>query len=231
MLSRMSLMSMGLLILSACSSAPVPPVAPEDARVRSEAMNQFVILPGDTLSVKLFYNPELNEEVTVRPDGRISLQLVNEIIAAGRTPSQLTEILSEQYRKELKTPQVTVIVRSFSGHKIYVNGEVNKPGDFVVTTSVTLLQAIASAGGLKETAENNQVIIIRKTSAAKPLIIIADVEAAIEGRDLTQDIALLPFDIVYVPRSNIANVNQWVDQYIRKNLPFYPSIGVFVPIQ
>ena len=194
-------------------------------------MNQFVILPGDTLSVKLFYNPELNEEVTVRPDGRISLQLVNEIIAAGRTPSQLTEILSEQYRKELKTPQVTVIVRSFSGHKIYVNGEVNKPGDFVVTTSVTLLQAIASAGGLKETAENNQVIIIRKTSAAKPLIIIADVEAAIEGRDLTQDIALLPFDIVYVPRSNIANVNQWVDQYIRKNLPFYPSIGVFVPIQ
>lgn len=226
--SRVLLISMGLFILGACSSAPAPTSVPGDGAPIS---TEFVILPGDTLSVKFFYNSELNEEVTVRSDGRISLQLIDEITAAGKTPSQLTAILSEKYEKELRTPQVTVIVRSFSGHKIYVDGEVNKPGDFVVATPLTLLQAIAGAGGFKETAGNNQVIIIRKTLDPKPLIITADVEAAVAGRDLTQDIPIYPLDIVYVPRSQISNVNQWVDLYIRKNIPFYPSIGLFYPIQ
>src|SRR5687768_15844979 len=231
MSSRVSLISIGFFLLSACSSAPVPIVGTDDTRGRVEASTEFVILPGDTLSVKFFYNSELNEEVTVRSDGRISLQLIDEIMAAGKTPSQLTAILSEKYEKELRTPQVTVIVRSFSGHKIYVDGEVNKPGDFVVATPLTLLQAIAGAGGFKETAGNNQVIIIRRTLDPKPLIITADVEAAVAGRDLTQDIPIYPLDIVYVPRSQISNVNQWVDLYIKKNIPFYPSIGLFYPIQ
>jgi polysaccharide biosynthesis/export protein len=233
----MPLMSVGVLLLTACSSAPAPIAGSVDAgsvsaQMKSAGYDEFVILPGDVLSVKFFYDPTLNEEVTVRPDGRISLQLVPETIAAGKTPSQLADILSEKYQKELRKPEITVIVRSFSGHKIYVDGEVNKPGDFEVVASLTLLQAIARAGGLKDTAGNNQVLIIRKTSAPSPSIITADIGAAVTGRDLTQDIPLIPLDIVYVPRSQVANVNLWVDQYIRKNIPFYPSLGIFYqPVQ
>ncbi|NIT01074.1 MAG: sugar transporter, partial [Candidatus Latescibacteria bacterium] len=89
---------------------------------------EYVIQPGDQLDIKFYYNSELNEQVTVRPDGRISLQLANETAAAGKTPAELTQLLTEKYSRDLKKPEITVIVRSFSALKVFVGGEVNRPG-------------------------------------------------------------------------------------------------------
>ena len=185
---------------------------------------EYRIQVGDRLEVKFFYSPELNEQVIVRPDGRISLQLVQEIVAAGLTPSELMKVIVEKYSAELKKPEVTVIVRSFGAQKIYVDGEVNKPGMVPILGLMTALQAISQAGGMKESAQVSEVLIIRRGAGNRPMAFPVNLDKALDGTDMSQDIALAPFDIVYVPRSAIANVNVWVDQYIRKNIPIPISL-------
>ena len=108
-----------LFILFACGPVVKNPTPlhyqAEQASLNSE--QEYRIQVGDQLDIKFFYNPELNEQVTVRPDGRISLQLVHEIMVAGLTPSELTDLLTKKYAPELKKPEITVIVRSFGAHK------------------------------------------------------------------------------------------------------------------
>ena len=220
---------LAILFLVAC--APVvknPALLPsndQNTQPGSYKEREYRIQLGDQLDIKFFYNPELNEQVTVRPDGRISLQLVHEIMVAGLTPSELTDLLTTRYASELKKPEITVIVRSFGAHKIYVDGEVTRPGVFPLIGFVTVLQAISQAGGMKETARTSQVVIIRRSEDNKPLVSSLNLNKVIDGTDMSQDIALKPFDIVYVPRSAISNVNVWVDQYVRRNLPISISSG------
>lgn len=212
-----------LLGLAACSTGPLvkKPASVQDAQSQVTAFSdyEYIINPGDELEIKLFYNPDLNEEVTVRPDGRISLQLVGEIIAAGRTPAELGGLLTEQYGHEIREPEVTVIVRSFTAQKIYVDGEVGKPTLLDLDSRTTILQSIAAAGGLLDTARLNEVIVIRRGTESEPLVIPVDLEKALDGSDMSQDLALMPYDLVYVPRSPISNVNVWLKQYISGVLP------------
>ena len=210
-----------LLSLPACSSTgkkPAPQVLPVPV-----ANQEYTIQAGDLLDIKFFYNPELNESVTVRPDGRISLQLAKEIKASGTTPAQLTELLSNHYSSLIKSPEITVIVRSFSSQKIYVDGEVNRAGMVVLTDQMTLLQAISQAGGLKDTAETTEVIIVRKSAENKLVTASVNLDNAMNG--LNQDPVLMPYDIVLVPKSTIANVDVWVDQYLRKSMPIPLGLG------
>jgi protein involved in polysaccharide export with SLBB domain len=180
---------------------------------------EYKIQVGDQLDIKFFYNRDLNEQVVVRPDGRISLQLVGEIMTANLTPIELTQMLIEKYATELKNPEITVIVRSFNAHKVYVDGEVSKPGLLNLTGSMTVLQSISQAGGFKESAQVRDVTIIRRGADNRPEVISVDIKKILNGEDLSQDLILMPYDIVYVPKSPIANINRWVDQYIRKNIP------------
>jgi protein involved in polysaccharide export with SLBB domain len=211
-----------VFLFSACS--PVlkqsVPIDYQTMQASPSPEQPYKIQIGDQLDVKFFYNPELNEQVTVRPDGHISLQLVHEIGCAGLTPAELTKLLAEKYAPELKQPEITVIVRSFGAQKIFVDGEVTKPGMLPILGLMTVLQAISQAGGMKESARVDEVIIIRRGAANRPLAFPVNLQKALDGTDMSQDIALAPFDIVYVPRSPVADVNMWIDQYIRKNVPF-----------
>ncbi|WP_447968796.1 polysaccharide biosynthesis/export family protein [Nitrospira sp. M1] len=176
----------------------------EPTHQRNSDNEKYVIKPGDQLSVKFFFNPELNEEeLIVRPDGYISLQLVHEIKAAGLTPSDLTRLLAEQYAGQLKNPEIAVIVRSIKEAKrIYVDGQVGAPGEFEMIGPLTVLQAITLARGMKEDMANKrEVVVIRRDQNNDPFAIRVNLEAALSGRDLSQDIQLLPHDTVYVPRS------------------------------
>ncbi len=218
---------------SACTPSIVPKSptsvgAPgtELGQVGPTLMKEYVIQPGDELDVKFFYNADLNESITVRPDGRISLQLVGETMAAGLTPQTLTNILTKEYDRELKRPDITVIVRSF-GARVYVDGEVEKPGELELNGPLTVMQAISRAEGATEKAWQ-EALVIRRIQGKQPLIIPVDINAVLTGTDFTQDIGLMPFDIVYVPQSPIANVNQWVHQYIRANIPI--GFNLFFPI-
>lgn len=215
------------LFLTACaaSARTAPPPASPSARTSAPAqIPEYQIRAGDQLDIKFFYNPELNEQIFVRPDGRISLQLVHEIVAAGLTPAQLTDVLTKKYAEDLKKPEITVIVRAFGGQRVYVDGEVNKPGIINLNTPMTVVQSLAEAGGFKETARTGEILIIRRGPDGRPVTLAMDAEKIIDGTEASRDLYLLPNDIVYVPKSRIANVNIWVDRYIRKNIPL--PIGI-----
>jgi polysaccharide export outer membrane protein len=210
-------------LFAACSSVVRTPGALADRPEMAASAGDYRIQLGDALDIKFFYHPELNEGVIVRPDGRISLQLVHEVQASGLTPEQLRKDLQDKYSNQISQPEIAVIVRSFTAQKIYVDVEVARPGLIPLTGPMTVLQSIASAGGLKDTARINEIILIRRGPENRPASMLVNVGKAIDGSDLSQDLTLQAADIVYVPRSPIANVNLWVDQYIRKTIPI--SLG------
>ena len=190
-------------------TAPIPSTASE-----------YLIQPGDQLDIKFFYNPELNETVSVRPDGKISLQLLDEVQGAGLSPSQLDAVLTKRYAEELRKPVITIIVRSFTGQRVYVGGEVNKQGLINLTGGMTALQAVFNAGGFKETAKLESVIIIRKGQDNRPIPMPVNLRKALYGDSAGASFQLKPYDIVYVPKTFIAEVNKFVTQYIERLLLF-----------
>ncbi|MDA8231087.1 MAG: polysaccharide biosynthesis/export family protein [Magnetospirillum sp.] len=197
--------------------SPIPP---------PQAVSQaYVIEPGDDLDIRFFYNPELNEEVTVRPDGDISLPLAGQVRAAGLTPTQLEDSLKGKYSQELRQAAITVMVKGIAGQRVYVDGEVGQPQMVSIPGNLTAMQAIASAGGFKQSARKSEVLVIRRNGTQRPIVIPIDLEKTIRGVDTTQDIQLQPYDIVFVPQSKIGEVNDFIDQYFRKNVPIPFGVG------
>jgi uncharacterized protein involved in exopolysaccharide biosynthesis/protein involved in polysaccharide export with SLBB domain len=213
-----------LFLITACSTAVKSPT-PFNPRVVEEPSNsigEYKISANDTLEIKFFYNPELNESVQVRPDGRISLQFANDVMAGGLTPAELTDILTEKYSADFVDPMVTVMVRSFGGQMAYVDGEVRNPGMIDLNNAggnITVSQSISQVGGLEDTARRHEVRVIRRKADKKPLVIPVNLAKVYNGADISQDIVLQPYDIVYVPKSTIANVNMWANQYLWNNVP------------
>jgi polysaccharide biosynthesis/export protein len=208
-----------LILLNACSVVRNPTPLDRGVQAAIFPAQEYFIQVGDQLDIKFFYHPELNEQVTVRPDGRISLQLVQEINVAGITPQQLTDKLTKSYSVELDRPKITVIVKAFNAQRVFVDGEVNKAGLVAMVGPMTVLQSISQGGGLKDTAKTNEVIVIRRMAETKVVSMVVNLDMVIDGSDLRQDIQLQPNDIVYVPKTAIADVDVWVDQYIRKLIP------------
>lgn len=207
--------------LSGCASnSTVRNVIPASEVPQAQEPAPYVIRSGDQLDIKFFYNPELNESVTVRPDGKISLQLVDEVQASGLQPAELDAMLTEAYSRELKKPMVTVIIRSFKGQRIYVGGEVNQQRELELPAGMTVLQAVFQAGGFKETASPENTILIRLGSNNEPVPIKIDLKNAMHGQGDGVNLALLPNDIVYIPKSAIAEADKWVNQYIEKLILF-----------
>ncbi len=178
---------------------------------------------GDSLDIRFYKTPELNVEVPVRSDGKISLELLGDVQAAGLEPAELSRILTERYSRELEKPKVTVIVRGFGG-QIFVGGEVKTPSAVAFAHGMTALQAIDGAGGFLNTARRDNVVLIRHetTGWAGYRLVLKQAQT---GEDFSVDVPLQPSDIIHVPRSRIANMNLFVEQYIRNNLPIQPGLG------
>jgi protein involved in polysaccharide export with SLBB domain len=215
----------GLLFLMAVSLLLAWAVfpAPADAQVAPAPYVSlpYRILPGDLLQIRFLRAPELDEEVSVRPDGGIGLHLVPELRAAGRTPGELRELLQELYASELRDPELSVVVKTVSA-RAFVDGEVGDPAEVSLARPISVLQAIALAGGATERAHTEEVLLIRR-SGLESRVTLIDLERARAGEP-GLDPPLMPDDIVFVPASRIARVNQWVDQYVRRNIPV--SVGL-----
>jgi protein involved in polysaccharide export with SLBB domain len=179
----------------------------------------YVLQLGDVAEIKFFYNPELNERVTIRPDGRIALQLVGEVPAAGSTPAELAELLRERYSHFVPNAEVSVLVREFAGQRVYVGGEVQTPGVIPMSGRVTVLQAIFQAGGFKKTGKVSSVVLLRTQGEKGPLAVVLNLEEDLESLANRNDVFLRPYDVVFVPKTTIAKVNQFVEEYIRNMLP------------
>ena len=168
---------------------------------------------GDVLEIKFFNNREFNETVPVRPDGRITIEKVGEIEVAGKTAVYVDSIVTQTYAQFVRDPEVTVIVREFGSNYVYVFGEVYSPGKLPVGQGMTLLQALAAAGGPKDTAKLNSVLIIRRGVDARPVATRVELKPARENSHSGTGLAVQPLDVIYVPRTFIADLSSFMSKF------------------
>ena len=179
----------------------------------------YRIFPGDVLDVGFPSAPELNREVTVQPDGRVSLPLIGPMMAADLSVTGLQGSLSQAYVPLLVRPEVDVSVRAATPLRIFVGGEVAKPGVYDMAGDIDALQAIVTAGGFTDGAKRHDVIVIRRGPDGRPLMKVVDLRAALANPIHTDLTPLRRFDVVFVPKSSVANADLFVQQYIRDLVP------------
>jgi polysaccharide biosynthesis/export protein len=158
----------------------------------------YTIGPDDVLTVMFWRDKELSTEVVVRPDGKISLPLLNDVTAGGLTPEQLRDRILEGARQFVQDPNASVVVKQVNSRKVFITGEVAKPGTYPLTHSTTVLQLIATAGGLKEFVDGNGIVVMR-TEAGKQVRYPFNYKNVVNGKTLAQNIELKPGDTVVVP--------------------------------
>ncbi len=189
---------------------PVPPVAPPAQATTAKpappvaAGPDVVVPPGyvigteDMLTIVYWKDKDMTTDTQVRPDGRIALPLLNDVHAAGLTPEQLREKLTEESKKFMEDPNITVVVRQINSRKAYITGEVNRPGPYMLTSPTTVLQLISIAGGLREYANSKKIVIMR-TENGKQISLMFNYRDVIAGKNLKQNVELKPGDTVVVP--------------------------------
>lgn len=209
-----------LLALTCVSAAAAPSTAatfaPDSLEMDWSRVPEYRIVPGDLLT--LDYGPRsdgpaaLLSRARVRPDGRISVYPVGDVVAAGLTPMELQQSIVALLAIELRNPRVVVVVEEFAGNQIHVLGRVEKPGSIPAAPFATLLQAITAAGGFKDDAARNSVLVFHRDGARTLRVTRVRVDRLLKGSDI-DDIPLGRFDIVYVPRSTIGNIDVFVRQW------------------
>ncbi len=168
--------------------------------------NEYAIGVDDVLFISVWQNKDLDQEVTVRPDGKVAVLLIGDTQAQGLTIAQLTETIKDRVKEYIKYPEVSVTLKKMGGKKIIILGEVASPGVYNITNQVTVLELIGLAHGYTKDAVLSSVLVIRG-GLQKPVGQKVDLVRAIKTADLSQNILLEPEDIVYVPRSFISNVS------------------------
>ncbi|WP_270935705.1 XrtA/PEP-CTERM system exopolysaccharide export protein [Falsiroseomonas oryzae] len=196
------LCALGLgLLLGACAPT-LPPPSPS-AAAPAEVASDYVIGPGDSLSVFVYRAPELSMAVPVRPDGRISLPLVDDIVAAGRTPVELARQLEDRLKEYVREPNVTVIVQSFVGptnRQIRIVGEAAQPRSISFREGMTVLDALIEAGGLTRFASGNRARLIRREANGQQSVFNLRLNDLLRDGDVSQDVALRPGDTLVIPQ-------------------------------
>jgi polysaccharide biosynthesis/export protein len=158
----------------------------------------YVIGPDDVLTVVFWREKDLSADVTVRPDGKITLPLVNDIQASGLTPDQLRDDLSKAAAKYIEVPSVTVVVKAINSRKVFVTGQIGKQGAYPLLGPTTVMQLIATAGGVHEFADTKNITILR-TENGRQIVLRFNYNDVRKGKNLKQNIELKPGDTVLVP--------------------------------
>ncbi|MGH8154118.1 MAG: XrtA/PEP-CTERM system exopolysaccharide export protein [Rhodanobacteraceae bacterium] len=189
----------GMLVLGACSTAPTISSAPAPAPLAEH----YIIGPGDNLEIYVRDNPGLSTTVPVRPDGRISIPLVQSIMAAGKTPDELADALQKDLSRYIREPLVTVIVKSFVGEfsqQVRVVGQATTPKSVPYRSGMTLLDVMIDVGGLTKFASGNSAKIVRRLPDGKQETIPVRLGDLMNG-DIKDNVAMRPGDILIIPQS------------------------------
>ncbi|MFP3927929.1 MAG: polysaccharide biosynthesis/export family protein [Desulfobacteraceae bacterium] len=158
----------------------------------------YHIGPDDVLSIFVWKESDLTMDVTVLPDGRITFPLVGEVMAAGRTVGELRDVMTEKLSEFVEAPEVTVVVKETRSRRIYTIGKVNSPGPYPLAPDMTVLQALSTAGGFAEWADEEQIHIIRRKGSEEKQIKF-NYKDFISGKNPEQNILLEPYDTIVVP--------------------------------
>jgi len=170
------------------------------AAVKVEApANEYVIGPDDVLSVNVWKEPEVSRTLPVRPDGNISLPLVGDLMASGHTPVQLQNEIKQRLLTYFSDPEVNISLQEAKSHKFNIVGEVEKPGSYLLTGPMTVLDAIAVAGGLRDFAKMTKIYVLRPNADGSHTRLPFNYKKMIKGTDLQQNVELEPRDTIIVP--------------------------------
>ncbi len=198
-----------VLLLTACGGRFDPfgaaPTPPEVAKSTTKAAGDYIIGSGDQLSIFVYRNPDLSEgSVAVRPDGRISTPLIEDIVAAGKTPTKLAREIEERLTKYIQEPNVTVIVRGFIGppdRQVRVIGEATDPVAIPYREHMTLLDVMIATKGLTKYAAGNRAVIVRLNADGKSQSIKVRLSDLIKDGDISQNLEMSPGDTLIIPQS------------------------------
>jgi polysaccharide export outer membrane protein len=169
-----------------------------DAARAQVAGGAYTVKPGDILAVSVWKEPELQGPVLVRPDGTFTIPLVGEVNARDKSVTELQKTVSERLVKFIADPVVTISIQEVKGNKVYVIGQVAKPGDFVVNPQVNVMQALSMAGGVTPFASLDEIKILRRTGGTQQALHF-DYKEVLRGRKLEQNVELQSGDVVVVP--------------------------------
>jgi polysaccharide export outer membrane protein len=177
---------------------PAVPTPPPNLPAGVELPPGYVIGTDDVLSVIYWREKDMSSDVVVRPDGKISLPLLNEVDAAGITPAQLRDKVEELSKRFVEEPSVSIIVKAINSRKVFITGMINKPGPYPITGPMTVIQLIATAGGVQEYANSSKIVILRyEKGQAKTFRF--NYNDVVNQKNLAQNIELKPGDSVMVP--------------------------------
>lgn len=196
-------------------------------------ITSYILGAGDIIEIKFFYNKELNEELTIRPDGMISLQLIGDVKAAGLSTSQLASLLKEKYSLVLESmddtylvagsniTEIAVFMKKSVSQVVYIGGQIQRPGKVPINGKLGLIEAIIIAGGPLDTAELEKTTLIRTNDSQEPETSLVNLKMIAKGE--MADITLRPFDVVYLPKTGIAKVSWFFQQYLHSLIPINAS--------
>ncbi len=182
------------------SPAPgAPRTAPAITGPTAEVPAEYVVGSEDVLGIVFWRDTEMSGDVTVRPDGRITLPLIGDINALGMTPEELKVAITKSASKLIDDPSVTVVVRAINSRKVFITGQVASPKDYPLTRTLTVMQLITLAGGLNEFADKKNITVLRTEPGGKQMVLKFNYQDVSKGKNLAQNIVLRPGDTVVVP--------------------------------
>lgn len=206
-----------LLAPARVALAVASPAPPDSLNADWSRVAEYRLVPGDELILN--FGPResapdgfLDRTLIVRPDGRISVFPVGDIVAAGHTPRELEAVLIDLLSASLKQPRVTVEVNKVAGNKIHVLGRVANPGSYPAEPFLTVMQALAAAGGFTDDAARNSVLVFHRVGAREVSVAALAVDRMLKRGSLAADLPLSRFDIVYVPRNTVGNIGVFTQQ-------------------
>jgi len=193
------------------SLAKVRFIQASELKVDQWALDNYFIEKGDILEISIWQIEELQREVVVRPDGKISFPLIGDVTAEGKTIEELRADVVEKIKLYIKVPQVSVNILEFGGKRVVIMGEISSEGVIRFSAPTRLMEAIALAGGFSGGANPDKIFIIRDAYQDEPTVIVANANKVMKQARLSENILVHSGDIIYVPRAFIADVKYFMD--------------------
>lgn len=218
-------MAWGSLGLFGCSPAAPNVAAGNIFPGGVPVTEEHTLAPGDEIEIRFPFYADLNDRVVVGPDGRLSLQLVNSVAVGGLTVSDAAKLLNEKYAAVVKSPELTVTVRTYAPQTVFVDGWVNNPGVVRSDVPLTVSRALAQAGGTKSGAHTDAILLLRRSDDGKVFYYEVNLGNYAGAGGGAQDPLLKSYDVVYVPQTVFASVSDFLANYVR-NVPFYLSYQI-----
>jgi protein involved in polysaccharide export with SLBB domain len=180
---------------------------------------------GDEFDIRFLLNPELNDtKLLIGPDGRVTVPLLGDVVAGGLTLPEFRQQLQTAYASKLRVADLDVVVRTFASSRIFVGGEVKSPGVLAMQGPTDALQGVLMAGGFLSTARSDEVVLIRRRADRVPMLRTLNLRRYAGSANAADDLPLQPADVIYVPKSGIAELDTFVDQYLTQALPFQKAL-------